>query len=301
MHLQKCRHPCYTGRMGANWNDLQVFLAGHDSGTLAGAARLLRVDETTVGRRLAALERDLGARLAVRKRDGYELTPAGHATLAAARPIQASLRELETSVAGADKALRGKVRLTMPESVATCVVLPRLPEFCAQHPEIQVEVVTSTRLLDIARREADVAIRMRRPEQGTLFAKRLGQLEFALYASRSYLGRRGPRDLLVDYPDAETTREEAALLGRLRRTARSQLLVTSRPALLAALQAGLGVGVLPAIMGDGAPGLARVPGEEPFRLDTWLAVHADLKRSARVRAMADFLTGLGKDLATFRP
>jgi DNA-binding transcriptional LysR family regulator len=279
---------CYTRAMASNWNDLKFFLAIEEAKSFAGASRLLKVDETTVGRRLQALESELGTKLFERKRQGYTPTPAGRQVLEAALPIQAKLRSLQTRIEGGDRSLRGKVTLTMPESIATELVLPKLPEFLSRFEDLQVAFSTGSHTVNVSKREADIAIRMFKPKSGTLYARKLGPLHFSFYGARNSL-QSGQINTLINYPDADATDAESAILKKLRPTIRQRIQVNSRHSMRAAIQAGVGVGMLPEIMGEKETELLRIVELPRLSLDTWMVVHADLKKNARVRVTADFL------------
>ncbi len=282
--------------MTSNWNDLQFFLAIYEAGSLAGAARKLNVDETTVGRRLAALEQDLASKLFERKREGYRPTPAGHQVLAAALPIRSKLRQLHTQIEGSDQSLKGTVKLTLPETMAVHLVIPRLAEHLSLYPDLKLEFLTSAQTVNISKREADIAIRMFRPKEGMLYAKRLGKLRFSFFASQEYIRQRGMPKISqgndhswVNYPDSEASDAEAALLKKMGIQNWSKLQVNNRTSMLASLRAGLGVGMLPEIMAQEARDLFAISELPPLDLDTWMVVHSDLKTNARVKVTADFL------------
>ena len=274
--------------MPLDWNDLKIALAVNEHGSFAKAAKQLQLDETTIGRRIAALQRDLGAQLFERKQRGYVLTATGREVLATASPIADTLAQLQSRVQGADQILRGTVRLTMPDSIATHIVMPQLATFYAAHPAIRLEFVTTARILNIQKREADIAIRMVKPSQGSVFAKRLGAIQFAAYGSPAYLRRRKPPYTLVELLASESTEAEQRLLTKLH-VHGAPLLVSNRHAVLAAVEAGLGVGLLPSYLAHGTD-LMQVPTFEAIAVDAWLVVHDAIKRNARVRAVSEFLT-----------
>jgi DNA-binding transcriptional LysR family regulator len=283
--------------MPLDWNDLKIALAVNEHGSFARAAKQLQLDETTIGRRIAALQRDLGAQLFERKQRGYVLTATGREVLTTASPIADTLAQLQSRIQGADQVLRGTVRLTMPDSIATHIVMPQLATFYAAHPAIRLEFVTTARILNIQKREADIAIRMVKPSQGSVFAKRLGAIHFAAYGSRAYLRRRQPPYTLVELLASETTAAEQRLMTKLK-TLATPLVVSNRQALLAAVEAGLGVGLLPSYLVP-SNDVVRVAAIEPVAVDAWLVVHDAIKRNARVRAVSEFLsTTVAASLAT---
>ncbi|MBP9088568.1 MAG: LysR family transcriptional regulator [Kofleriaceae bacterium] len=276
--------------MTLDWNDLKIALAVNEHGTFARAAKALQLDETTVGRRIAILQRDLGAQLFERNRRGYVVTATGREVLATANPIADTLTQMQGRIQGADQVLRGTVRVTMPDSLATHLVMPQLAAFYAQHPEIRLEFVTTARILNIQKHEADIAIRMLKPTQGSVFARRLGAIQFAGYGSRAYLRRSKPPHTFIELLAANTTAAEQRLVAKLQpKTTAARLQVSNRHAVLAAVEAGLGVGLLPTYVVRGN-GLVQVPTIDPVAVDVWLVVHDALKRNARVRTVSEFLT-----------
>jgi len=166
-----------------DWRDLRFFLELARTGTLAAAGRKLGVDNTTVGRRLSALERDLGSKLFSRTPDGLVLTAAGEAIRTAGEEMEQAVLRGEQRVLGSDRKLSGLVRVATTEMLGELAVLPALRSVHERHPQIRVEVLTGAGRLDIARREADVALRYGRPESGELVARRAGTMAFAPYAS----------------------------------------------------------------------------------------------------------------------
>ncbi len=147
-----------------NWDDARVFLAVEREKTLRGAARTLNLDQATVGRRIAALEHALGATLFLRTSEGYALTAAGEAALKSAEKMEHSAHELVRRTQGTDTRLAGDVRVTSTDSIALEFLLPAIERLHAAHPEVRVLLDTSTRMLNLAKREADIAVRSVRPD-----------------------------------------------------------------------------------------------------------------------------------------
>src|SRR2546428_1871734 len=176
----------------ADWDAVRFFLELARAKTLARAARRLRVDYTTVGRRVSAFERELGAKLFERTPDGFVLTDAGESIRAAAEQMEQSAVDVEQRALGADRRLSGTVRVAAAESAGHAVVLPAMRDLHQRHPEIRLHLQTGLARLDIARREADLALRFAPPESGDLRIRRLTSMGFALYASEDYLARHRP-------------------------------------------------------------------------------------------------------------
>src|SRR5262245_57924466 len=170
-----------------DWSDLAHFLAVHRAGSLSAAARQLRVDQTTVGRRIAQLEQGLGAKLFDRMPNGLRLTASGRDVLCIAERLEAEALALERLVRGRDVNPEGAVRLTTSEAFGSRFLAPRLIEIRQKYQAIRLEVITDVRTFNLSRREADIAIRMAATPQVGLVLKKVGVVGFGLYAATSYL------------------------------------------------------------------------------------------------------------------
>jgi DNA-binding transcriptional LysR family regulator len=281
-----------------HWDDLRYFLAVARAHSLSGAARSLRVNHSTVFRRIAALEEQLGSRLFERLARGYELTAVGEEMLVIATRIEDDVLTLDRQVLGRDRQLSGSVRVTTVDEVLEPIA-SSLGEFRAKYPGIQLEVNTDMQVLSLSRREADVALRPGgKPTEPDVIGRRLCDLVSSLYASRSYLARRpAPRRLgdlashdLVTFDDARshivTHRWLMQHAGPERIAFRGGTMI----ALRTAIRAGLGIGVLPTFMCDPDPELVRVlkPIDEG-KYGLWLLMHSDLRQTCRVRAFVEFI------------
>jgi DNA-binding transcriptional LysR family regulator len=176
-----------------NWNDLRYLLAIAQGGSLSAAARRLRVDDTTVARRLAAAERALGARLIERVDGAMRPTPAGEVAIGHAERIEREMQDLQNRIGGADQAVAGTVRLTSVPLVVNRLLVPSLPALAAAHPLLRLELIAESRNLSLTKGEADIALRLARPRGGgTVVARRIGRLAYAVYGpgQRSAGGRR---------------------------------------------------------------------------------------------------------------
>ena len=193
-----------------DWNDLRYFLAIARGGTLARASRDLGINATTVGRRLVALEEEVQARLFDRTPDGYVLTPSGRDLLPRAERMEGEAIALDRDVIGADQRPSGAVRLTATEMLATRFIMPHMPRFHATHPEITLELECTTRVVSLARREADIALRLARPREDNVVGRRLASVPLSLYAAPSYVAERG-------LPEGSRREPRGALRDPLRR------------------------------------------------------------------------------------
>ncbi|MCA1827923.1 MAG: LysR family transcriptional regulator [Myxococcales bacterium] len=289
-----------------DWSDLRFLLEVARSGTLAAAARKLDVDDTTVGRRLTTLERDFGARLVTRTPDGFVLTDAGDAVRAAAEEMERAFLRGEQQAMGADRRPAGLVRVATTEMLAEMVVVPALAGLRRRQPNVRVDLLTGTARLDIARREADVALRYVRPEGGDLVVRRAGAVGYAIYASKAYLADHGrpPPDRrfaghdLVDFDSAALGWRRGGLGGEPVREARFVLRSNSAMALIAAVRQGLGIGPLPCCLADPDRSLVRVPDGGPVdRVQVWIVVHPDVHQTSKVRAVLDAIEARMSEIA----
>ena len=280
-----------------DWDDLRTFLAIARHGSLSAAARALGVRQTTIGRRLAALEGRAGARLLQKTPRGYVLTDAGEAVLGNVERIEAETLAVERRITGRDVRLEGTVRITSVESFAAEILMPILAGLRQRHPGIDIELVADVRNLSLTRREADVAVRMARLDQQDLTVRRIGVMAFGLYASPAYLETRGPpdfagggdgHDVILAQPDLKGMPELDWLEAILPRAGRA-LQSNSRYGHRAAAQAGMGIACLARYLGDGS-GLVQLaaPTLPPPR-ELWLAVHTDIRHMPRIRAVTDAL------------
>ena len=280
-----------------NWDDLRHVLAIARAGTLSAAAGRLGVNQTTAARRLTAIEGDLGARLFDRVDRRLVATPTGQAVIAHAEKMEGEAQLLERAVAGRDAALSGVVRVTSVESVMATFLVPRLGEFRRAYGDIALELIGDNTNLDLARREADIALRLARPREGQARTRRLADIGYAVYGSRAYLDGRsrpalGDHDW-VSHDETLSHIPEAAWCKRAVRDFRPVLRCNGVQAMVEAVKAGVGVGILPCYRGDAEPDLTRLTGPAPVvRRELWLLVHGDLLKLMRVRAVVDWLVAV---------
>lgn len=275
-----------------NWDDLRLFLPVARSGRLTEAAALLRLSISTVARRLAQLERDLGLSLFLRSQNGYALTEDGQRLLRKAEAV-------ETAMFGVNRladavATSGHVRLALPEGFALQIILPRLPAFRAAHPAINLDLVTGPFSLDLMRRESDVALRLVKPTDNDLLLRRLGRMAHGIYAARRLAPEQAEALPKLAWP-AEMRRlpiaeATAAWIAAAGGAAENPLALNSLNALAAAAANGLGTALLPCLVGDAMSDLRRIAGPAGlFSQEIFLVLHRDLRLSPRIRAVADFL------------
>lgn len=279
------------------WDDLRYVVALADAGSMVAAARALGVEHTTVSRRIAALERDLGVRLFMRTPDGHRPTSAGEAAIATGRTLQLSILELQTAIAGTDDRPAGTVRLTTSEGFLP-VVVPHLPRLYAEHADIKVELLTGNQVFDLHRNEVDLALRLLPTQRDDLVVRHLSRVGWALYASPSYLSGKaaeaptawtGQRVIHFEEPLQGTPGQR--WLAEHAQKAMVALRGNSVPSCAAGAAAGLGIACLPCLYGDRDARLQRL-GSPVTNGNVWLVAHPDRLRIVRNRIVWDFLLEL---------
>lgn len=276
-----------------DWDDLRYALAVADAGSLVGAARSLGVQHSTVLRRLDALERRLGTRLFDRHRQGYTPTEAGELLAEQARRMQPAIDDMARRIVGRDLQLTGVVRLNT-SYIAMLYLLPDpLAAFARAHPGIEVEVVEAMALVDLSRRDADVAMRISTQVPQHLVGRQLGTVRFRIYARRGQAGlpqRPQPVEQLIEQApwigferDASGTFFERWMRNHVP-PERIRMRVDLFHSMTVMLRTGLGVGLLPTFVGAQEPALVAVSDDiEEIATPVWLLTHPDLRRTARVR------------------
>jgi DNA-binding transcriptional LysR family regulator len=281
------------------WSDARIFLAVCSTGTFTAAAKALALDQTTVGRRIAALEAVLNAKLFRRGPAGLRLTHAGEEAKSFAEQMEGAAQGLEHRVQGRDRAPQGVVRLTTIETLGRALIAPSLADFHRRYPSIELAIKTDSRSLSLTRGEADVALRLWKPSQEGLVARRIGRVAFAPYASSAYVSRRGAApsgqaflgfdDELAKMPDEKWLRQQPHAHFVLRSN--------SRAVLENAAAAGTGIAFLMCFAADRRGDLIRI-GEAPAMVrELWIVVHEELQRQERVRVLLDFLAEVARENA----
>lgn len=282
-----------------DWSLIRSFLAALDHGSLLGAARVVKTSQPTLGRHIAELESQLGVVLFERTGRGLVPTATALQLAEAARGMEAGAAQLTRMLTGAQAQTTGTVRITASQPVAVQLMPPLLARMRVSLPDIQVELVSSNQVSNLLRREADIAIRMVRPDQGTLVAKKIGNVSVGAYAHRSYLGRRNTirvpvdllqHDLIGNDTDVSILRGFQSMgytVGPQAFALRTDDLVVQWQA----VRAGLGIGFVAAYMARTEPDVVQVLQDVlPIpELPMWLAVHREIRTNKRIRAVYDFL------------
>jgi DNA-binding transcriptional LysR family regulator len=280
------------------WDDFKYLLAVARTGSLTGAAQVLKSSPATVGRRVMTLEKRLGARMFDRSQNGYTLTESGEAIRQKAEEVEEAVLSLEREAFGRDLRASGKVRLATAEDIGSIIVAPKLTDLQKKHPGIVLELVSSWDVANLTRREADVALRTARPTHGDFVIRQVGVWNCALYVSKAFARA---RNLAADTQalagiDVITWTEEHRFRGgdwfeKHAPKAPVALAANSRQVQYAACKAGLGAAILPCLAADDDPDLMRLVSAGRVRsVPLWLVAHRDLLRTARVRAVMDFVS-----------
>lgn len=282
-----------------DWNDLKYLVAVARHGSTLAAARNLGVNQSTVQRRLSELERQLGQRLVERQPSGYRLTEIGEAMLPFAESVASAANAFEQHLKDAGRAQVGIVRLTCPEPIAFRLTQSGLLDrFHARHPDLRVEFVLSDRYVDLAKGEADVALRSGDTDDGILVGRKVADSIWAIYASRAYVARHGaPGSIaelrtrpLIGFDESLSRHRIATWLHEIAPDAEFVARNNSVLGLVSAAKSGVGIAPLPIALGDAEPDLVRVLGPIPELTRAWrLLAHPDQRRSRRVSAFFNFI------------
>jgi DNA-binding transcriptional LysR family regulator len=282
-----------------DWDDLRIVLAVARAGTALGGARDLGVNQTTVIRRIDQIETALGARLFERQRSGYRITELGQHVADTAARVEREVLGLAQRLDAEQRAMSGVVRFTSSESLASRLLPEFLPKFHDRRPSVVVQLITDDRRLDLAKGEADVALRAgSRPEGAGIVARRMPDVAWNLYCSRDYAARHGAptrREEIADHAIVGMEGHMATLPGPLWLEASApdtpiRFRSNSLTNLQSNLCAGLGLGMLPCFIGEVRPELMRcLPPIPELNSEMWIVVREDLRAMPHVRAFVDAL------------
>jgi DNA-binding transcriptional LysR family regulator len=285
-----------------DWDDVRYFLAVARGGSVRAAAERLKVNHSTVLRRIAQLEGRLGAHVFEKLPSGYRLTDAGQEVLEFAQQMEASSNQLETRVFGRDQSVRGLLRVTLAPSLATHLLMPDFAGFARLHPDIEMEILSAGELANLTNREADVAIRVvydRDALPPNLHGLKGPELFGGVYMSRDLLAawRAGAPDrirwIVIDKYDPDWAHR-----GEVHAT-EVPFRITDAEAQIVAVRHGLGMTTLPCFVGDADPLMARVPGTDLHRHGTlWLLTQGETRKTKRVRLFTEFIS---RRLAAYAP
>ncbi|KUM23241.1 LysR family transcriptional regulator [Mesorhizobium loti] len=281
-----------------DWNLIKSFVAVAETGSLSAAARRLEASQPTLGRHIAELEQTLGVTLFRRGRRGYELTEAGSALYERGQAVSEQANAFSLLALGSVEAIEGTVRIAASEVVAAFVLPQMMARLGEEEPGIEVEIVASNQVENLLRRDADIAIRMVRPAQNELVARKVADIALCLCAAKSYLDRRGRPETpaeLADHPLVGFDRSDEIIRGFTAHgipVGRSnfRFRTDNQIVLWEAVRAGNGIGIGQEPLADRDPDLEKLlPDVLLPNLPVWLAMHRDVRTSMRIRRVADFL------------
>jgi len=291
-----------------DWDDLRYFLAVARHGSTIAAARALKVNQSTVQRRLTELERRIGRKLARRLASGYRLTELGREMVAHAEGVERAVQAFEQHLGRTGRDAAGAIRFTCPEPIVFRLTQSSLLDrFHARYPQYRVEFVMSDKYLDLAKGEADVALRSGDTDDGELVGRKLADSLWAVYASRRYISEHGrpervddlERHFVVGLDESMAKHRAAVWLARVAPGAKVVARNNSILGLVYAVKSGIGLAPLPSALGDAEPDLVRVLGPIPELARIWrLLAHPDVRRAPRVSALFEFMSG---EIETLRP
>lgn len=281
-----------------DWRALQDVVTVAETGSLSAAARRLNISQPTVGRRIEQLEQALGAVLFNRTAQGLSLTKVGESILNHAKQMEEEALAIERVATGANQQLQGNVRISLIEDLGIQWLPQKLSKFHVQFPHLSIEVNINNRNVDLLRREADIAVRLARPEQPDLICRKVGMLFFGLYASQSYLDEHGVPEQRADLKNHyhvgfDEQMRRSSLIKKLETLFNQDNIrhrSNSHMEIVEATRAGLGCGVLCCLTADPHSDLHRVLIKEfNYGREIWLVTHAEINSSARIRTVFDFL------------
>jgi DNA-binding transcriptional LysR family regulator len=270
-----------------NWDDLRYFLALSREGSVSGAGRALGVKHTTVARRILALEQHMGTRLFDRSRSGYSMTQAAENLFDDVLTLEEKIQQVDHKTSDQDAALAGLLKLTVAHDLANRLIVPEIGKFLEAYPKIELQLLMTTGLIDLAAREADIAIRMTPSPPEYLVGRELMKLRHGIYGTEEVLNNLSePVNVIlfrgeIDHPTWVTDHFK---------NSNAVLRVDDVSSMAVATKNGLGIAKMPCFIGDTEPALRRL--DVKIQLSSWgvwILNHVDLRATARVRACKDFL------------
>src|SRR3954452_16021265 len=283
-----------------DWNDLRYFLAAAREGSTLAAARALRTSQTTVARRIAALEASLGIPLFEKRQAGYSLTPAGHALLVRAEQVEASANGFADAASAQSRELSGTVKVTTEEIYALALLAPLLRELHEMHPDIVIDLDTSQQVRDLGAGEADISLRSTKNDQqpAGLAGRELCIDDWSLYGSRDYAARHGTPHSAAELKShsfiggggGNLWIHYQAWLQALGLEGQVAMHHATSGGLLSGVRSGFGIAVLPCVVADADPDLIQcLPPRSDHDRVLWLFTHDRVRRTPRVRTVIDFV------------
>jgi len=277
-------------RTGTDWEDIRVFVALARHGSLSAAARALSINHATVARRIRALEGALGEKLVDRRHDGYVLTEAGTRALAAASDMEAAAMTLGRG--GSDDTPRGLVRINAPPALTQGFLLARLAQLPVQYPGLALDVATGIRSVSLERGEADIAVRIGRPQDSDLLARQLGTMGYGFYATPVICKRlaSGAKPVFIGFDESNSDLPEAVWLARQFPKARVSFRANNQVGQAIAAKANAGIALLPHYIGRSEAALRACPIQPvPPSREIWLLKRRNDRKDLAIRTVSEFI------------
>jgi DNA-binding transcriptional LysR family regulator len=291
-----------------DWDNIRVFLAVARAGQFVSAARQLRIDHATVGRRITTLERHFNARLFDRRTTGVSLTAAGATFLAAAERIESEFLQVQSELADTDIELSGTVRIGAPDGLSTYYLARCFHDFNARHAAIKIQLVPMPQLVPLAKREVDIVILLEKPDSGRFVTRKLTDYTLGIYGSRTYLDHHkvplGAEDLkdhrLVGYVEDYAFSSALGYVRELYGGAETAFECASAVGQLEAIRSGMGLGVAHDYIARQHADLVRILPDRRAQRSYWLVIHEDMRGLGRIKAVHRHLVeSIERDRAMF--
>ncbi|MBT0724881.1 LysR family transcriptional regulator [Rosenbergiella sp. S61] len=275
-----------------NWEDIRFFLAVADSGSLSGAARTLNVDHATVSRRINSLEKSLSSKLIIRNTRSCSVTPLGERVIIAAKQMENASFAIDRLALSAQHTVAGKVSISAPPVLVTHILAKYLNTFYQRYPEIHLHIVSSATLASLSKQEADIILRLARPNDNNDVSRKLGNIPFAFYASNDYTHKDNPKRWnFIGYNDDFAKMPHAKWITSIAGNRPIVCSLSDITSQIEAVKTGVGIGSIPRFIGDDDSKLVRLAcSEDVYSPEVWLAVHADMRTSPVLRIVLNFLT-----------
>jgi DNA-binding transcriptional LysR family regulator len=280
-----------------DWDLIRSFLAVARAGKLTTGAKLLKIDHSTLSRRISALEKSLSAKLFDHSVSGYSLTPQGEELLVRAEVIESSIFSLDRQF-GQSSRISGVVRIGAPDGFGTTILASAIGKLAAVHPELEIDLVATPTVFSLSKREADIAVALACPPRGRLHGRKLTDFEFGVYAAKTqpalWENVRTPDDFaglpFIGYIEDLIYTPEIDYLGEICKSVVPRIRSASLVGQWQATAAGAGLCVLPCFMASSDERLVRVlPKDVRLRRTLWMIVHSDMREIARIRVTCEFI------------
>lgn len=281
-----------------NWDDFRFFLALCRNNTLKLAARDLKTDQATVGRRIYSLEEKLKTKLFEKRSEGFFLTVFGERIRAGIEDIEGSFQAIDRKITGKDEKMEGIIKVAMPGALANHLVLPNMKRFTDEFPSVEVQFLTGAEVLNLVKREADIAFRLVRPSQRDLIVKRVGEVRLSLYGSKPLLKKYRHLEKLEDLQDLPfvglfdraTSQTERSLLNQIQPVFKNQVLTSAAwSSVYSALSSHIGIGILPDFVARRNSELEKIPFTPSEKTTLWHVIHPEVQKNKRFAIFAEYL------------